>query len=315
MWRCGLHPLTPVNDVLRGIAAMVASQLAFLLNDTCVKLASETLPMGEIVFLRGLVALLLTGSVLVVLGAHRHLAELADRLVGYRVVGELGAVVFYIAALIHMPIANATIIFQATPLCVTAGAALVLGEAVGWRRWAAIGIGFLGVLVVVRPGLSGFDAYGILVLIAVLFVTGRDLATRALPASISTILLSFVTTAAVTVAGATFAIFEEWKRPSAASFAEIVAAAALLSVGYITVIIAMRRGDMSVTASFRYTAVVFAIVSGFLVWGDVPDGLTIFGSLVIVLTGLYTLYREHRLARAGRPLIAAPAAIDPPTGG
>ncbi len=301
--------------MLRGIAAMVASQLAFLLNDTCVKLASDTLPMGEIVFLRGLVAIVLTGGLLVALGAHRQIAQVADRLVGYRVVGELGAMIFYIAALIHMPIANTTIIFQATPLCVTAGAAIVLGEAVGWRRWAAIAIGFLGVLVVVRPGLSGFDAYGILVLVSVLFVTGRDLATRALPAATSTILLSFVTTAAVTITGAAFALFEDWVRPSGAALGQISAAAAMLSIGYIAVIVAMRSGEMSVTASFRYSAVVFAIISGYVVWGDVPDRLTILGSLIIVLTGLYTLYRERRLARAGRPLIAAPAAIDPPTGG
>ncbi len=170
-------------------------------------------------------------------------------------------------------------------------------------------------LIVVRPGLSGFDAYGILVLISVLFVTGRDLATRALPAATSTILLSFVTTAAVTVTGAAFALFEDWVRPSGAALAEISAAAAMLSTGYIAVIVAMRRGEMSVTASFRYSAVVFAIISGYVVWGDVPDRLTILGSLIIVLTGLYTLYREHRLARSGRPLIAAPAAIDPPTGG
>ncbi len=307
--------MTRTSDMLRGIAAMVASQLAFLLNDTFVKLVSESLPMGEIVFLRGLFAVVLLGSLLVAFGVHRQLPYLADHLVGIRILGEVGAMIFYIAALIHMPIANTTIIFQATPLCVTAGAALLLKEAVGWRRWLAICIGMVGVLIVVRPGLSGFDAYAILVLISVLFVTGRDLATRALPPIVSTILLTFATAAGVTVAGAAFALFEDWTLPSALSLTEIAAAAVLLSIGYAAVIVAMRLGEMSVTASFRYTAVVFAIISGYLVWGDVPDRMTILGSVVIVLTGLYTLYREHRVSRAGRPLVTAPAAIDPPTGG
>lgn len=307
--------MTPVNAMLRGIVAMIASQLAFLLNDTCVKLASASVPMGEIIFVRGLFAVTLLGGLLVAFGLHRELPQLANRLVVYRVGAEVGAMIAFIAALIHMPIANATIIFQATPLCVTAGAALVLGEAVGWRRWLAIGIGFLGVLVVVRPGLAGFDAYATLVLIAVLFVTGRDLATRALPATVSTLLLTFATAATVTIAGAAFALFEDWVLPSALVLGQIAAAAVLLSIGYATVIFAMRAGEMSVTASFRYTAVVFAIASGYLVWGDVPDGLTILGSLIIVFAGLYTLYREHRLARGGRPLVTASAAIEPPTGG
>ncbi len=307
--------MTPVNAVLRGIVAMVASQLAFLLNDTCVKLASASVPMGEIIFVRGVFAVTLLGGLLAAFGLHRELPRLANRLVVYRVGGEVGAMIFFIAALIRMPIANVTIIFQATPLCVTAGAALVLGETVGWRRWLAIGAGFLGVLVVVRPGLVGFDAYAILVLISVLFVTGRDLATRALPATVSTLLLTFATAAAVTVTGAAFALFEDWVLPNALALGQIAAAAVLLSIGYATVIFAMRAGEMSVTASFRYTAVVFAISSGYLVWGDVPDGLTILGSLIIVFAGLYTLYREHRVARAGRPLVTASAAIEPPTGG
>jgi drug/metabolite transporter (DMT)-like permease len=308
-------PAAPVDDVLRGITVMIGSQLVFLLNDTFVKLSSDTLPMGEIIFLRGLVAFALIGGLVFALGLHRKLAMLANRLVAFRVAGELGATAFYIVALIHMPIANVIIIFQAVPLVVTAGAALFLGEAVGWRRWAAIGVGFVGVLIVVRPGPSGFDIYALFVLASVLFVTMRDLTTGALPKAIPTLLVTLATAAAVTVMGGCLVAVEDWRVPAAGTLAELCAAAILLSIGYAAIILAMRLGHMSVTASFRYIAIVFAIISGYLVWGDVPDGLTILGSLIIVGTGLYTLYRERKRARAGGPLIAAPAAIDPPAGG
>jgi drug/metabolite transporter (DMT)-like permease len=233
----------------------------------------------------------------------------------WRTTGELGGTFFYLAALFQMPIATATIIFQAVPLCATAGAALFLGEAVGWRRWAAISVGFFGVVIVIRPGLDSFDVAGLLVLASVFFVSLRDLATRALPAVVPTLLMTLVTAFAVTVMGLIFRLGEDWLMPSVNYLLRLSGAGLLLSIGYFTAIAAMRLGDMSVTAPFRYVAVVFAIVIGFLVWGDVPDGFTIVGSIIIIAAGLYTLYRERRMRRVGHPLIAAPAAIDPPTGG
>jgi drug/metabolite transporter (DMT)-like permease len=294
---------------------MVAAQAAFLLNDTLIKVTSETVPMGQIIFLRGTMATIFVGLTVIVLGEHRLVRTLLHRLVGWRILGELGGTFFYVAALFKLPIANTTIIFQAVPLTVTAGAALFIGEAVGWRRWAAIVVGFLGVVIVIRPGLSGFDFAAVLVLVSVLFVSMRDLTTRSMPAAVPTLLLTFATAMAITITGALYGLTEEWVPPSGGDLLRLAGAAVFLAIGYATSILAMRLGEMSVTASFRYVAVVFAIVLGYLVWGDVPDALTVGGSLVIVAAGLYTLYREHKLARAGRPLVAAPAAIDPPTGG
>jgi drug/metabolite transporter (DMT)-like permease len=300
---------------LRGIVAIVASQLAFLLNDTFIKVTSERLPLGEIIFLRGVFATLLVGGGIVALGLHRQLPSLMNQFVAWRTCGELGGTFFYLLALFQMPIATATIIFQAVPLTVTGGAALFLDERVGWRRWAAIGVGFLGVVIVIRPGLDSFDAFGILVLISVLFVSLRDLATRAVPSAIPTLLMTFLTACAVTFMGVVIGFTETWVMPSVPDLLRLAGAGIFLAIGYFTAIAAMRLGDMSVTAPFRYVAVVFAIAIGFLVWGDVPDALTILGSLIIVGTGLYTLYRERRTKPPGAPLIAAPAAIDPPTGG
>jgi drug/metabolite transporter (DMT)-like permease len=305
--------MSPAAAMLRGIAAMVASQLAFLLNDTLIKLAGDALPMGEIIFVRGVISTLLVGTAAVALGLHRQIGLAAHRSVSWRVVGELGAAYFYILALLHMPIANVTIIFQAAPLVATAGAALFLAERVGWRRWAAIGIGFFGVLMVVRPGLAGFDAYALLVLAAVLCVAFRDVWTRAMPSAIPTLLVTGVTAGAVAILGAVLGLTEDWVMPSPLILAYLAGAAVLVTTGYFLVIVAMRLGDMSVTAPFRYVAVVFAIALGFLVWGDVPDTMTLAGSAVIVGTGVYALYRERKVkgrVRAERD--AAPAAVPPP---
>jgi len=303
--------MTSYAQILRGIALIVVSQFAFIVNDTFVKLAGDTVPMGQLLFLRGIFCAALIAGTGFALGVRRDLPLLRHPMVGWRIFGELGATFFYIVALLHMPIANTTIIFQAAPLTVTAGAALFLRERVGWRRWLAIIIGFAGVLLVVRPGMDKFNVYGLLVLLSVLFVALRDLSTRALPRAIPTILVTLTAALAVTIMGALQGLTEDWVAPSPPVLLQLAAAALFLAVGYFTIIAAMRVGEMSVTASFRYVVVVFAIAIGFFVWGDVPDALTLAGTAIIVGSGLYTLYRERKV-RTRPQLVAAPAVAAPP---
>ena len=303
-----------LRGALGGIAAMVASQIAFIVNDVMVKLVSVRLPLGELMFVRGMMACAMVGALVVATGVHRRLPSLRNKAVLGRLGGELGGTFFYLVALFQMPIANVVIIFQASPLAVTAAAALFLREAVGWRRWSAIAIGFLGVLIVVRPGLAGFDVYGLVVLVSVLFIALRDLATRAMPAATPTLLVTLATAVVVTAMGGLLGMTETWVFPDAATFMQLAAAAFCLSLGYGLVIVAMRVGELSATAPFRYVAVVAAVLLGYLVWGDVPDRFTLLGSLVIVATGIYALYRERRVAR-GRVGPAAVAATQKATGG
>ncbi len=304
--------MTALSPALQGIAAVVLSQLAFVLNDAFVKLAGDALPMGQIVFLRGIIATVLIGAFVAALGLYRQLPLLFNPLILLRTIGELGGTFFYLIALFNMPFANVIIIFQAVPLSAAAGAALFLGEAVGWRRWTAILVGFAGVLVVVRPGLAGFDLYGLLVLVSVLFVTARDLATRAMPVGLPTILVTFVTAVVVTIMGAVMGFSEHWVRPTGTQVLQLASAAILLSVGYFTIIAGMRIGDISVTAPFRYVAVVFAVLVGFLVWGDVPDGMMLAGSALIIGAGLYTFNRERRLKGRVAEERAAATIVPPP---
>ena len=291
---------------------MLVSQLAFIFGDTFVKLAGDTLPMGEILFLRGLMCTAMVALMLIAFGLHRQLGRLRDRTVLLRMVGELGGTFFYILALLHIPIAQTTIIFQAVPLAATAGAALFLREAVGWQRWTAIFLGFAGVVLVVRPGLAGFDAYASVVLISVVFIAFRDICTRAMPSDIPTLPVTALTAAAVTAMGGCMGVAESWVVPSAGALLYLAAAAGFLAVGYFTVIVAMRLGELSATAAFRYVAVIFAVLIGYLVWGDTPDLLTISGALIIVAAGVYTLYFEGHRRRRDEAGPAIPAASLPP---
>ncbi len=281
---------------LRGIAAIVTSSFFFIANDALIKLASEHhLPNGEIIFLRGLASTVLVAAILLASGGLRNWRRVLTRGVFLRTAGEIGGTVTYLNALFHLPIANATTIMQAVPLSATAAAALFLGERVGPRRWAAIGVGFVGVLIVLRPGVGGFDAYALWALAAVVFVTLRDLSTRGIDATVPTLLITGFACLALTITGALLGLTEDWIMPPPAAIAQVLGAAAALIVGFSAIIIAMRTGDLSVVAPFRYILVVWATLWGIFVWQQVPDALTFTGMGVIVAAGIYTLYRERKL--------------------
>jgi drug/metabolite transporter (DMT)-like permease len=291
--------MTPFRENLRGILSISAGNLLFLVNDALIKLANREMPLGEILFVRGLFATALLTPLVIVTGAHRSLASAVNQAVLWRTVAEITSAIFYILALFHIPIANANAILQVIPLVVTAGAAIFLGEAVGWRRWSAIAFGFAGVLVVIRPGLAGFDAYSVLVLVAVFLIALRDLTTRIMPRGIPALLIALITAITVCLSGPIFALFaaEHWVAPDATSAALSAGAAVFLIGGYLTAIDFMRHGDIAVVAPFRYTVILWAILAGYIVWREVPDLAMIVGSAIVIASGVYTLHRERRIAR------------------
>ncbi|MFI5410161.1 DMT family transporter [Kaistia sp. UC242_56] len=296
-------------DNSRGIIMMVLSNLAFIINDTWIKLVSEGLPTGQILVIRGSISFVLICLVVFATGTHRQWRAVCNRLVAWRTVGEIGATVLYLYALFNMPIANVSAIGQIVPLMTTAAAAVFLAEPVGWRRWTAIAVGFFGVLLIMRPSVSGFDLFSLAALGSMGFITLRDLVTREMAPGVPTLLVVAITAAAMTATGATMSLAETWPIPDARQWTTLSAASVLLLFGYGTSILAMRYGAMAVVAPFRYSGILFAVILGYMVWGDVPDVLTLVGTLIVVATGVYTFRREMRLAR-----IAEPAAVNPPSG-
>lgn len=281
----------------RGIAAMLACCLFFILNDSFVKAAGESLPLAQIVVIRGVIATALIGLLAWWTGAlagwRRHLSGLLMA----RTAGEVGATWLYLSALLHLPIANISTIAQAAPLMITAAGALFFGERVGWRRWTAIAVGFLGILVIVRPDAAGFNGWSIVAFGSVLLVVLRDVTTRAIPPETSAMFISAFTSLAVLVTAIPAAIGTEFVPMSAGEFAKVAASAVFLLLGYVTVVEATRYGDIGVVAPFRYAFIPYAILIGWLVWGDVPDAITFVGIAIVVGAGLYTVHRERVVRR------------------
>jgi drug/metabolite transporter (DMT)-like permease len=289
---------TSFNENLRGIVAMVLCNTLFLINDAQLKLLSVDMPIGQLIFMRGLFSTVIIGAIVLWTGQYRAVGQLRHPAIGLRLVGEIAAAFLFLYALFHMPIANINAILQVVPLMITAAGAVFFAEHVGWRRWTAIAVGFIGVLVIVRPGLEGFNEFSLVALGAMLFVTLKDLTTRMLPRELPAMLVGLITAIAVGLSGAVYGLTEDWVVPQWHHLALLTGSALFLIAGYYTSVIAMRHGDISITAPFRYTVVISAIIVGYILWRDVPDVPMLIGTAIIIATGVYTFRREARLAIA-----------------
>ncbi|MHC2461721.1 drug/metabolite transporter (DMT)-like permease [Bradyrhizobium embrapense] len=291
---------------------MAAAMASFTVNDTITKAVSAELNIGEVLLVRGLVAMVLVAALAWYRDALRSFSALLIWPVGLRVLGEIGGTLTYLSAISQIPLANASAIFQALPLVITLGAALVFGEPVGWRRWLAIAAGFIGVLVIVRPGAEGFSQPALLALASVGFCAVRDLATRRIPKQLPTVFITLLTTVTVTTAGAVVLVpLGGWKPPSGQALGLLTFAAVLILIGYQCIIVSLRTGDISAVAPFRYTALPWAMLTGYLAFGHKPDGAMLAGAAIIVASGLYAFYRERQRDKL-RPAATGPGL--PPDG-
>ncbi|MCP1832335.1 drug/metabolite transporter (DMT)-like permease [Bradyrhizobium sp. USDA 4532] len=291
---------------------MAAAMASFTVNDTITKAVSAELNIGEILLVRGLVAMVLVAALAWYRDALRSFSVLLIWPVGLRVLGEIGGTLTYLSAIAQIPLANASAIFQALPLVITLGAALVFGEPVGWRRWLAIAAGFIGVLVIVRPGAGGFSQAALLALASVGFCAVRDLATRRIPKELPTVFITLLTTMTVTTAGAVVLVpLGGWRPPSGTALGLLILAAVLILIGYQCIIVSLRTGDISAVAPFRYTALPWAMLTGYLAFGHKPDGPMLAGAAIIVASGLYAFYRERKRDKL-RPAATGPGL--PPDG-
>lgn len=288
---------------LRGAALMTASMLGFALEDTFIKTLTKTVPTSQILILLGLggafcFAILMraqrgTFAPLVAPDLFRAPAIIRN-------IGEAGAAIAFITALALVPISTVAAVFQATPLAITAGAALFMGERVGWRRWAAIMVGFLGVLMIIRPGGASFEWTMMLPLIAVVGVAFRDLATRRLDPDTSSVAVSFYGFLALAVSGVLMLPFGA--APITLNTPQMLLTLGGIlcgTAGYYAIVQAMRMAEASAVMPFRYTRLVFSMTLGFIVFAERPDLWTILGALVIIMTGFYTFLREARAQKTG----------------
>ncbi|MDJ0822085.1 MAG: DMT family transporter [Paracoccaceae bacterium] len=291
---------------LRGIGMMVFAMAAFAIEDALIKAAAATLPAGQILLILGF----LGGAFFAALARARGIALLTpvlwSRPVMTRILTEIIGTVGVITAITTIPLSTASAILQATPLVITMGAALLFAEPVGWRRWSAIAVGFFGVLLIIRPGMAGFDPMALFAVLGVFGLAGRDLAARAVPRDIPNLQLAtygFLTLIPTGVLLMAASGGGSW--PDGTTWGLLLTAVAVGIAAYWAITAASRMGDVSVITPFRYSRLIFALLIGITVFGERPDLVTYLGAALIIASGLYTFVRERRLAQRLAPPMTA----------
>lgn len=278
---------------LIGSVWMVAAMAAFAAEDAFIKAAARDLPIGQVLILFGLGGVCVFACLAAVQKERLFTSDVMSRPMRIRAVFEVSGRLFYVMALALTPLSSATVILQATPIIVVAGAAMVFGERVGWRRWCAIAIGLAGVVVIIRPGSDSFSPLSILAVLGMLGFAGRDLASRAAPSSLGTSVLGFYGFLAIVIAGV---VYSTWHgaafvplKPTAMVF--LPGAVLFGALAYTALMKAMRTGDVSAVTPFRYTRLLFGIGLGVVLFGESLDTAMLAGSGLIVLSGLFILWR------------------------
>lgn len=287
-----------LNNNIIGAAFMTGCMFSYVINDAFMKLLFSEIALFQAVFLRSIITVPpILIMVWITKVAIRNLSKQDKRLILVRVGAEIFTTITFLTALKHMPLANVTAILQALPLAITMAAALFLAEPVGWRRWSAILVGFVGVLIVVRPGLEGFNIYSLSAFMAIIFLTVREIATRKLTSEVPTITVVLSTAVGSALFAGIMMIGSEWDTVSAVSWLLILGAAVAVLIATLLSVMAMRIGDIGFVSPFRYTSMLGAIGLGILMFGDWPDQPTLVGTVIIVSTGIYTFHREQKVSR------------------
>ncbi len=288
---------TPPQPLRAGLY-MVIAMACFILNDTCIKTIGTTLPLGQIIAIRGVLSVLVVAMICAHQGVLGSVPSLFTPKVLARSLLDVAGTFLFLVSLMHMPIANLTAILQSVPLAVVLVSVIFLKEKVGVRRAAAIAAGFAGVLLIVRPTPSTFTIYEVLALGIVVVLAFRDLITKRIPDHIPVFIIALANASFVALGGLIYGLYQGFQSVALWQFGLLAAAATLLATGYVFMVSTLRVGDLSGTAPFRYSNVLFAIILGMVFFGEYPDAVSYAGMVLIIAAGLYAAHREAKLNRA-----------------
>ena len=269
---------------------------AFVLNDAFVRLAGNSLPLAQILFLRGVLTTLVLLTFAIYLGTFKVRVVKKDKLkIFFRSIAEALTAYFFLTAVLNMPFANVTALLQILPMTVTLAAALVFKEKVGLIRIILIIVGFLGVILIINPSADGFNLYSGYALIAVILITTRDLITRKLSVEVPTLLPTVSASFGVLL----FSIILMAKTPiqplNIQNSFFIILAAFFIIFGYYTAVLVMRVGDISFISPFRYSAIIFALILGLIFFNEWPDLTALIGICIVTAAGGFLLYKNHAI--------------------
>ncbi|MFN4056985.1 MAG: DMT family transporter [Roseinatronobacter sp.] len=290
-----------MTDNLRGALFITLAMFGFAIEDMFIKIMADAIPVGQILLMLGLGGAVVFGTKAHRAGGQILSPALLTRPVMVRNLCELVGTIGFVLSFVLASLATASAILQATPLVVTLGAVLFLGEKVGWRRWSAIAVGFAGVMLIVRPGTAGFEPASLFAIIGVLGLAGRDVSTRLVPRNISSAQISTWAFAMLVPAGLFLmaAMRTPLILPDAMTSIIYVLTLGIGVLSYSALVAAMRVGDLSFVTPFRYTRIVFALVVGLVIFGEQVDAIMLLGATMVVGAGLFTWWREARLRARG----------------
>ena len=278
---------------LKSIIFMIIAMGCLTLTDLLIKVASQTLPIGQVMISYGVGSLIVFWALLRIKGESIRLSPLTNPTVIFRNIGDLIALNGMFLALVYVPLSTIGAVIQTVPILVTAAAALFLGERVGMRRASAIFVGFLGALLIIQPGAASFDITAILVLIAAIGMALRDIATKLVRENLSTLLLTFYSCFMFIISGGVLLIINGGASvPVVGNSVTIAAMIVTGSLGFFFMTEAVRLGEMSVVSPFRYTRLLFSMAAGILILGEQVNTYMIIGSALTILSGLYIWRRE-----------------------
>ncbi len=274
---------------------MTAAMAAFAISDAFINLASRTLPTGQILAITCLLSLLFFLTVLRRSNERFWSRDILNKAVLLRTAGEVFGSVGYVMALTLVPLATASAMLQAQPLALTFAAVLFLGEKVGPRRWLAVALGFVGVLMIIRPGADAFDPNVLWTLMGITGLVARDIGTRLLPPKISTSFVSAWAVALLSLLGLLImANGNAWAPVGPIEWIWLAGVTVAFTSAFFLITAALRLGEVSAIAPFRYTRMVFALIIAIAFLGERPDLMTWAGTTLIIGSGIYAFWREQQ---------------------
>ena len=288
-----------MTDNMRGALLMSGAIAAFTVSDALMKAVLAGVPVFEAQLVRGLGVLALLYIIARVNGGLRFDLSRRDwTFIAVRSVAEAISAIFYLEGLKRLPLAHVSALYQSVPLCLTLAGALFLGEKVGWRRMSAILVGFVGVLLIIRPGAEGLSAGAFLILGSIGMIVVRELCTRTLSpgAPSMTVALTMALTVVLAAVVGSVTTGDAWHLPQTLDILRMTSSALLVASGYLLSIAAMRVGDIAVVSPFRYTSMIWALLIGLVFFGSWPELPTLIGAVIVIAAGGYTIYRERQIA-------------------
>jgi len=284
---------------LKGILFMILAMAGFAFEDLFIKLLSTYFPISEVIIILGFTGTFIFFIIALLQNAPIIHKDLLNKHVIIRTICELLGAVFFVTAIALTPLSSATAILQIAPLLVTIGAVIFFKEKVGWRRWTAVFIGFIGVLLIVRPGFEGFMPASIFAILGSVFLAARDLATRAMQVKLPSVTIALYAFIAFGISGILIIPFNSpMVIPTSNQIIYFIGASAFGVIAYYSLVISSRIGEMSVISPFRYSRIVFAMLLAIIILDENPDGLTLIGASIVVASGLYTFVRETVLKKS-----------------